>query len=80
VGTKGPFGYSVTGLIVHSLSGNGEVTKYDKNFGKNLKSEEVALVPKRFFDLESRFVPELVDIILEQMCQVWTGYESYKRK
>ena len=67
VGTKFPFGYSVTGLIVHSLADDGIVTKYDKNFGKNLQSKDVAFIPSTFFDLKNRFVPELIELIVDQM-------------
>jgi hypothetical protein len=32
-----------------------------------LKSEEVALIPETFFDVKSRFVPELMEIMIEQV-------------
>jgi 1D-myo-inositol-tetrakisphosphate 5-kinase/inositol-polyphosphate multikinase len=71
VGTKMPFGYSVTGLIVHSLSDDGIVRKFDKNFGKNLKSEDVLSIPEVFFDLKNRFVPDLLELIIDQITNIY---------
>merc|ERR1719189_1499236 len=55
-GTKHPFGFSILGLIVHSLDSKGRKSpdgchgkKYNKSFGKNLKSEDVHTVPEIFF-------------------------------
>ena len=80
VGTKMPFGYSVTGLIVHSLSdGDKTVTKYDKNFGKNLRSEEIGRIPETFFDLKNRFVPELIELIVDQMANIFNIYEEQRK-
>ena len=79
VGTKFPFGYSVTGLIVHSLADDGVVTKYDKNFGKNLQSKDVAFIPSTFFDLKNRFVPELIELIVDQMSNIFNVYNDQRK-
>ena len=79
VGTKFPFGYSVTGLIVHSLADDGIVTKYDKNFGKNLQSKDVAFIPSTIFDLKNRFVPELIELIVDQMSNIFNVYNDQRK-
>jgi len=79
VGTKIPFGYSVTGLIVHSLADDGAVKKYDKNFGKNLKSGDVGFIPDTFFDLKNRFVPELIELIVDQMSNIYNVYNDQRK-
>lgn len=79
VGTKRPFGYSVTGMIVHSLKESGKLIKYDRSFGKDLKSEEVALIPETFFDVKSRFVPELMEIMIEQMSQIFDLFDEQRK-
>ena len=81
VGTKGPFGYSVTGMIVHELNEHDRATKYDKNFGKNLKTDNVALIPATFFDVKNQFVTELIEIMVEQMSEIFETFDkqrSYK--
>ena len=81
VGTKGPLGYSVTGMIVHALNEQGSATKYDKNFGKNLKTENVLLIPATFFDVKNRFVTELIEIMVDQMSAMFETFDqqrSYK--
>ena len=57
VGTKQPFGFSVLGMIVHTLSQDPTVSlqKLDRSFGLNLKSDDVYLVPEIFFDMKNRF-------------------------
>jgi hypothetical protein len=75
----GPFGFSVTGMIVHSLSGSGEVVKYDKSFGKTLKSENIHLIPETFFDLKSRLVPELLEIVVDQMTKIFDMFNEQRK-
>lgn len=50
-GTKGPFGFSICGLTVHALDPENpvQVEKYDKSFGRNLKTQDVGMVPHVFF-------------------------------
>jgi hypothetical protein len=69
----------VTGMIVHSLSGSGEVVKYDKSFGKTLKSENIHLIPETFFDLKSRLVPELLEIVVDQMTKIFDMFNEQRK-
>ena len=61
VGTKPVFGFSVLGMIVHSLNPESGLDriKLDRSFGLNLKSDEVESVPEIFFDFKIRLKPDL---------------------
>ncbi len=55
-GTKMPLGFSVLGIIVHQNSSDGdgvskEPKKYDREFGRTLKTEDVADAGRIYFDL-----------------------------
>ena len=86
-GTKHPFGFSVLGLIVHSLTSEAEDNgigchgrKYNKSFGKNLKQEDAHTVPEIFFDVqESDRMQESVAICADIMVsQIRTIYEAFE--
>lgn len=83
-GTKHPFGFSILGLIVHSLKWEDDEIregclgkKYNKSFGKNLKTEDVNTVPEIFFDASesSHKIAECVEIMTKQ---IRTIYETFK--
>lgn len=68
-GTKGPFGFSVLGLIVHSIrSKSDRWTRQNKSFGKTLKTQDVKKVPRIFFDIPtSGVVPELINGVVKRL-------------
>lgn len=87
-GTKHPFGFSILGLIVHSLkfkrdedgdSCHGK--KYTKSFGKNLKMEDVNTVPEIFFDVKEsgNKVAEIVEIMIKQIRAIYEAFESQRK-
>ena len=51
-GTKKPLGFSVLGIIVNPRdgAGGGEAVKYDRSFGRNLRTEDAADAGKIFFE------------------------------
>ena len=73
-GTKQPFGFSVSGMIVHT--GSGQILQLDKEFGKSLKTEDVAKIPELFFDVNnSGFCRDVVEITVDKMRHVLRALE-----
>lgn len=77
VGTKQPLGFSVLGLIRHTIRSDSDVwVKYDKSFGKSLKTEAVSEVPHLFFDAhQSGIIPQLVAVVVRRMKDILNVYE-----
>ena len=80
-GTKMPLGFSVLGIIVHPIKGDSnKMVKYDKSFGKYLKTEEVFKMPRIFFDVEnSGVIDELVEIILSKLKALLAVFERQRK-
>ena len=80
-GTKSPFGFSILGMIVHSLDAQGQnkVQKFDKSFGKSLRTEDVDQVPKLFFNHEQNPPRELIRIFVEKISQIVQVFEMQRR-
>lgn len=54
-GTKQPYGFSVLGIIQHSIKDSSldhNPVNYDKTFGKHLNTEDVVKIPNIFFDVK----------------------------
>ncbi len=74
-----PYGFSVLGIIVHPIVGGGGdiMTKYDKSFGRDLRTDDVMQIPLVFFDVaRSGAFPALVRLVLEQMREIARVYEA----
>ena len=72
VGTRLPFGFSVGGLIVHDFE-DLKMTRFDKNFGRELKTDEVHKIPETFF--AGRVIPEVVELLVAKMRELLKLYE-----
>jgi hypothetical protein len=54
--------------------------RYNKTFGKELKTSEVARIPQVFFDLErSGLVKELVDLVIRKLHGILDLYEKQRK-
>jgi len=80
LGTKHPFGFSVLGLIVHSIDEGGQIIKYDKSFGMSLDSTNITDVLNIFFDArDGKFIRELVELVLEQVERILEMFEKQRK-
>lgn len=86
VGTKGPFGFSVLGMIVHSLNtqhkeATGTAHVYDKSFGKCLKTEDVGQVTEMFFDVQRSGGPvkALVDVVVKKIREILDAFAAQRK-
>ena len=72
---------SISGMIVHSLDEKApvQVQKFDKSFGKKLKTEEVQCVPELFFCDDQKPPFELVQIVVEKIKAVLDVFELQRR-
>jgi hypothetical protein len=77
-GTKKPLGFSVLGIIVNRRDGSGEAKKYDRNYGKNLKTEDAPDAARIFFDTASGFVRPLVEIVLSRLRGLLDVYKKQR--
>ena len=77
-GTKKPLGFSVLGIIVNPRDGKGEAVKYDRSFGRNLRTEDAADAGKIFFEAgaEGGIVRPLVEAVLGRMRQLLELYRE----
>ena len=68
-GTKKPLGFSVLGIIVNPRDGGGEAVKYDRSFGRNLRTEDAADAGKIFFEASAAggIVRPLVEAVLARL-------------
>ena len=74
-GTKKPLGFSVLGIIVNPRDGKGaaeaaaEAVKYDRSFGRNLRTEDAADAGKIFFEASAKggIVRPLVEAVLARL-------------
>lgn len=78
VGTKGPLGFSILGMIVHSFDSQ-KSQKFDKSFGKNLKCEQVHLVPETFFCNGEKPPKKLVKIVVDKMKAIRDVFEMQRK-
>ncbi len=82
VGTKGPLGFSVLGMIIHNIdidNTGSEAKMYEKSFGKNLKTEDVHLVPEIFFDDIHDPPVELIEVVVDKMSRILEDFESQRK-
>jgi len=81
VGTKGPYGFSILGMIVHAHeeTASVQVQQFDKSFGKNLKTQEVHRVPELFFCHDQKPPIELVKIVVEKITTIRDVFELQRR-
>ena len=81
VGTKGPFGFSILGMIVHAFDPEAavQVVKYDKSFGKHLKTEEVDKVPEVFFASDQGTPKALVQVVLSKIAAIKEVFEMQRQ-
>ena len=88
LGTRPPLGYSVSGILSHSLKpedeGKNDMAgrQYSKNgFGKKLTTDTVWKVPEAFYDLLNSGKVEIVNDVflrkLEQMLKVFEAQSRY---
>lgn len=77
-GTKKPLGFSVLGIIVNPRDG-GDSVKYDRSFGRNLRTEDAADAGKIFFESSAAggIVRPLVEAVLVRLRQL---LELYRRQ
>jgi hypothetical protein len=68
-------------MLVHSIKKKGDpVTKYGKSFGMKLDSKNVEDVLKIFFDAPNGdFIPELVELVLEQVESIREMFEKQRK-
>ncbi len=76
-----PLGFSVLGIIVHPISSDsGRMTKYDKSFGRDLKTSRAADAPRVFLDVvRSGLNRVLLRLVLDRMCAIRRLYEEQRR-
>ena len=72
---------SISGMIVHSLDENApvQVQKFDKSFGKKLKTEEVHRIPELYFCNDQNPPFELVQIVVEKIKAILDVFELQRR-
>lgn len=80
-GTKMPLGFSILGIIVHPIRGDSdEMTKYDRSFGKNIRTDEISRMPSIYFDMEnSGCIKELVEIVLGRLKSILAVMEKQRK-
>lgn len=78
-GTKIPFGFSITGMLVHSFQDPEKFKKFDKNFGKNLKTADVDQVSKLFLNHDENPPDELIRIFVEKISGIVQVFEMQRR-
>jgi len=78
-GTKIPFGFSITGMLVHSFQDPEKFKKFDKSFGKNLKTQDVDQVPKLFLNGDENPPDELIRIFVEKISGIVQVFEMQRR-
>jgi len=80
-GTKGPFGFSILGMIVHAHDESApiQVQQFDKSFGKNLKTQDVQRVPELFFCHDQKPPSELVKIVVDKIQTIRDVFELQRR-
>lgn len=79
IGTKIPFGFSITGMLVHSFQDPEKFKKFDKNFGKNLKTADVDQVSKLFLNHDENPPDELIRIFVEKISGIVQVFEMQRR-
>lgn len=79
-GTKGPLGFSILGMIVHPLDPSLTCPqKFDKSFGKDLKTHQVQKVPEIFFAFDQGSCSALVKIMLDKMLVIREVFEMQRK-
>ena len=54
--------------------------RYDKTFGKGLRTDQAGLAPRTFFDVAAAgLVPELVEAVLVRMRSVRAAYSAQRK-
>lgn len=66
-GTKGPFGFSVLGLITHSDQG---YVQHKKSFGKSLDQNNLDLILHNFLDVNSKYALNLAKCFLIKLREI----------
>ena len=79
VGTKGPYGFSILGMLVHAFNGDVPFKKFDKSFGKNLKQEDVLKVPETYFNHEQEPPIELIEIFVEKISEILEVFMTQRK-
>ena len=82
VGTKGPYGFSILGMLVHAFEGQGLVPfkKFDKSFGKNLKQDDAfQKVPETYFNHEQEPPKELIEIFVEKISEILEVFSNQRK-
>ena len=88
LGTRPNLGFSVSGMLVHRLSGDAsggdasdQLMRLDKQFGMKLKAEDVKDIPHLFFDVK-RSGPvrrELVETVIAKMHDALKVFEAQRK-
>ena len=84
-GTKIPLGFSVLGIIANPINlannGNDKPKRYDKTFGKELKTEDVHRFVEIYFDVgNSGKIKDLAQVVisrLESILDIYTRQRKY---
>jgi len=74
-GTKGPFGFSVLGLITHSDQG---YVQHKKHFGKSLDQNNLDLILNNFLDVNSKYALNLAKCFLIKLKEIEAFFLSQK--
>ena len=78
-GTKKPFGFSICGMLIHSLKDDEDEEKLGKNFGRSLQTQDVDQVPKLFFNDDENPPKELVGIFVEKISHIVELFEIQQK-
>jgi len=83
LGTRPNLGFSVSGMLVHRLSGDtsDQLMRLDKQFGMKLKAEDVKDIPHLFFDVKRSgpVMRELVETVIAKMHDALKVFEAQRK-
>ena len=73
LGTMGPFGFSVSCIVVNSEDG---VTRLDKNFGKSLDSETIHTLLDKYLGAKNAKAVVLAKIFVQKLMEIEVFFEK----
>ena len=82
LGTKGPFGYSILGMLVHAFdekNSENSLKMLDKSFGKELKQDEIQQVPEIFFNHQENPPMELIQIFVTKIATILETFQEQRK-